>query len=369
MKSLGPALLLSLLAALLGGCHNAPSASAPAIESVTAHIVSSSQQDVATTLRATGTLHARRSSILSAQVTGRVRQVLVQEGDAVRTGQTLLVIDDASLRASMQQAQAGIMAAQKQQQAAQSESTLAESTLARYRQLQQQKSVSPQEMDEIAHRAEGASARTASALAQVEAARAQASGAKAMLSYARIVAPFHGYITARMVDPGTMAAPGVPLLQVESAGALQLIVSVDESAIHHLQRGMKIAIHIDGAPQTVHAGVVREILPAADAASHSFAVKIDLPASPQLHAGIFGSARIETGRHRAVLAPLSAIVQRGSLQYVYVVDSNQMARLRAITTGQRQGNVIEVLSGLSAQEQLIDQPLDRDLDGKRIEAR
>ena len=83
--------------------------------------------------------------------------------------------------------------------------------------------------------------------AQTEAARAQVSGARTMLGYTRLPAPFSGIVTARMADPGTMAAPGVPLLQVDQAGALQLDATVDESAIGAVHKGMKVQVAIDGA--------------------------------------------------------------------------------------------------------------------------
>jgi len=85
--------------------------------------------------------------VVSAQVVGRIQQVLVREGDSVRAGQTLVVLDDAALRASAEQAQAGVKAAQDEQAAAQTDAKLAASTLDRYRQLQAEKSISPQEMD------------------------------------------------------------------------------------------------------------------------------------------------------------------------------------------------------------------------------
>ena len=141
-----------------------------------------------------------------------------------------------------------VKAAESQEAAAQTQSALAASTLARYKQLQAEKSVSPQEMDEVTRRAEAAAAGVDAVRAQRDAAKAQESGARAMLGYTRLNAPFAGVVTARMADPGTMAAPGVPLLQIESAGPLQLQAAVDESAIGSVRKGMKISVTIDGAP-------------------------------------------------------------------------------------------------------------------------
>jgi RND family efflux transporter MFP subunit len=353
---------------MLAGCHSTESASSTTAQTVQARVVESHQQDAPVTMRATGTLHARESATISAQVMGRIDQVLVHEGDNVQAGQTLVILDDATLRSASDQAQAGVRAAENQQAAAQAEAALAASTLGRYKQLQAEKSVSPQEMDEVTRRAEAAQSRVDAVRAQTDAAKAQVIGARSMLGYARLRAPFAGVVTGRMADPGTMAAPGVPLLQVDSNGLLQLQATIDESAIGSIRKGMKTSIVIDGVPKDELSGTVAEVVPAADPSSHSFLVKIDLAPSTQLHAGMYGSAEFATGTHQAILMPRSAVVLRGSLSCIYVLDANGIAQLRSITLGAPQGEMVEVLSGVSAGEKLVDLPGDRDLAGKRIEA-
>ena len=367
MKNVLSIFLLASTGAVLAGCHSSePVRPAPA-ETMQARVVESRQQQTPVTVRANGTLHAHQTAVISAQVVGRVQEVLVREGDTVRAGQTLAVLDDATLRAAADQAQAGVRAAENQQAAAQSNADLAASTLGRYKQLQAQKSVSPQELDEVARRAEGSAVQVDALRAQAAAAKAQESGARAMLAYARITAPFAGVITARMADPGTLASPGVPLLQIDSAGPLQLQAAVDESAIGVIRKGMKINVSIDAAPSLEPAGTVAEIVPAADPASHSFLVKIDLPPSSQLRAGMYATAAIATGNRAAIVAPRSAVVMRGSLPCTYVLDGNGIAQLRYVTLGAQQGDMVEILSGLSASEKLVDDPGDRELAGKRIE--
>ena len=96
------------------------------------------------------------------------------------------------------------------------------------------------------------------------------------------------------------------------------------------------------------AGTVAEIVPAADPSSHSFLVKIDLPSSSQSRAGMYGTAEFANGTRQAILIPRSAVVARGSLNCVYVLDGQGIAQLRYITLGAAQGNLVEVLSGVSA---------------------
>ena len=168
MKIVFTSCLLAAFAALMAGCHGNEPTSPAAVQTAQARVVESQQQQVPLNMRATGTVHARETAVVSAQVVGRIQQVLVREGDSVRAGQTLVVLDDAALRASAEQAQAGVKAAQDEQAAAQTDAKLAASTLDRYRQLQAEKSVSPQEMDEVAQRAEASSARLEAVRAQTE---------------------------------------------------------------------------------------------------------------------------------------------------------------------------------------------------------
>ena len=367
MKGFGYIGLLALISGAVLGCKSSePGASAP-VETVRARIVESRQEQVPVTVKATGALRARQTAILSAQVMGRVQHVLVHEGDSVRAGQTLVIVDDATLKSSAEQAEAAVKAADNQQIAAQTNADLAASTLARYKQLQSQKSVSPQEMDEVTRRAEAANAQVDALRAQSNAMEAQLAGSRAMLGYTKIVAPFAGVITGRMVDPGALASPGVPLVQIESAEPLQLQASVAESAIEFIHKGMKLSVSIDSAPDMDPSGTLSEIVPAADASSHSFLIKIDLPSSKNLHAGVYATAAIPTGTKEAILVARSAVVVRGSLACAYVLDSNNIAQLRYVALGSPHGDAVEILSGIAVNEKLVNDPSDRDLAGKRIE--
>lgn len=352
--------------ALIVGCHSDTPVRSAAVQTVQTRIVESRQQEVPQVLRTTGTLHSRETAILSAQVVGRVQQVTVHEGDNVAAGQTLVVLDDSTLRSSADQAEAAVKAVASQQAAAQTNADLAASTLVRYQQLQAQKSVSPQEMDEVTRRAQAAAAQVDAIRAQGNAAKAQASGASSMLGYTRIRAPFAGVITARTADPGALAAPGVPLLQIDSAGALQFQTTVDESSIAAIHLRMKVPVRLDAVPSTTE-GTVAQIVPAADPSSHTFLVKIDLPSSKSLRAGMYGTAEIATGTREAIVVPRSAVVVRGSLACAYVLDSSGIAQLRYVTLGHEQDGMVEIFSGISAGEKLVDAPADRDLSGKRID--
>lgn len=364
MKFLG--LLAS--ATLVAGCTKESKTPVQAPAVVQARVVHASREQEPQLIWTTGTVHARETATLSAQVAEPVRRVLVQAGDHVRAGQVLVVLDDAAMRSQLSGAMASASAVDKQQMAARSSASLAESTLARYQMLKDEKSVSPQEFDEMQKRAEGAQLQVQSLDAQRQAAQAQIASARTELSYAQLRAPFRGVVTQRLADPGTLAAPGVPLVQVDSDGPLQIDTSVDESEVGAVSLGMKVPVKVDGIADGTLVGTVAQIVPAADPASRSFQVKLDVPATKGLRAGMFASAGFPGGARAMILAPQSAVVVRGSLACVYALDANGLAQLRYVTTGERYGEKVEILSGLAAGESVVDQPGDRELQGMRIEA-
>jgi RND family efflux transporter MFP subunit len=324
-------------------------------------------QKLPETVDTVGTVRAVESAALSSQVMGTVASIAVREGDHVRAGQILLSIDAAQLASQVDRAHASVVAMGQQIASAESDAALAASTLKRFDMLKAQKSVSPQEFDEIQSRSQAASARLAMVRSQESEARAAEAAARTMLGYTRIRAPFDGVITERRVDPGVMATPGSPLLTIEKAGALRLEVSVDESLLSLVRAGASIPVTIDTLGSEPMNGRVTQIVPAADPVSRSFLVKIDLPVVPGLHSGMFGHALLLRGSKDTLLIPRTAVIVHGSMQGVYVVGQNQILELRYISAGNLHGNDMEVLSGLSAGETVVDSPGDRELGGKRIE--
>ena len=134
-----------------------------------------------------------------------------------------------------------------------------------------------------------------------------------------------------------------------------------------VKRGQTVNIALEALDCQIPARV-SEIVPAVDAASRAYIVKIDLPAMPNLRSGMFGRAWFPLGARTVVAVPQPALVDRGQLQSVFTVE-NGFARTRLVTTGQRAQNAVEVLSGLSEGETVIS-PLPSALaDGARVEVR
>ena len=131
--------------------------------------------------------------------------------------------------------------------------------------------------------------------------------------------------------------------------------------------GMKVPVTVDGVAGAMK-GTVAQIVPAADPASRSFQVKLNLPPAKNLHAGMYATADFPGASRQTILAPRSAVTMRGSLACMYVLNADGVAQLRYIALGSAHSDQVEVLSGLAAGELLVNDPGDRDLAGKRIES-
>lgn len=351
----------------ISGCSNERHAEATAPERVSnVAVIVAQHTTVPDLLEAAGTVRAAQTSQVASQIMGNIIEIRAHEGDRVRSGQILATIEDSQPRASVEQATAALTAAQKEVSGADSEFTLAEATLKRYQQLYEKKSVSPQEFDEIKARYQSAEARrdmARAAQAQADAALAQA---RTSLSYTRIRAPFTGVLTEKRADAGTLASPGMSVFTIEDTSRYRLETSVDESDVRLVQLGQIVPVLLDALGSSEFSGKVAQIIPAADPASRSFLVKVALPVDKRLRSGLFGRARFSRGERSALLIPQAAIVERGQLQGVYVIDANRVAGLRYVTLGRTTGQQVEVLSGLQDGEKIVAAPGSRELSGKQI---
>jgi RND family efflux transporter MFP subunit len=359
--------LIAVLSGGLSGCSNEHRAEPTAPETLTnVSVIVAQKKTVPDWLDAVGNVRAAQTSQVSSQMMGTIIEIRSHEGDRVQNGQVLAIIDDAQPRSAADQATAALAVAEKEVSAADSDLILAQTTLQRYQQLYDKKSVSPQEFDEIKARFQSTEARRDMARAGQTQASAVLTQAQNSLSYTRIRAPFSGIVTEKKADAGTLASPGMPLFTLEDTRSFRLEVTVDESDIRLVHVGQIGPVTIDALGNIQLPGKIMQIVPAADTASRSFLVKVELPADTRLRSGLFGRARFPRGERPALLIPATALLARGQLQGVYVLDSNQIAGLRYITIGKTTGEQVEVLAGLQAGEKLVAEPGERELGGKRI---
>ena len=361
--------LAVLLCGGLSGCSSERQLTPTAPETIRNVAVFAVQRaDVPDLLESAGTVRAVETTELASQMMGNIVELRVHEGDRVRRGQVLAVIDDAQPRAAVERATSAVNAAEQEVAASDSDLTLAQSTLNRYQNLYDKKSVSPQEFDEVKARYQAALAHRDEALAGQSQATAGLAQARASLSYTRILAPFDGVITEKKADAGTLASPGLPIFTVEGLGRYRLEAAVNENDLRYVRMGEQVPVVVDALDSTVLRGKVVQIVPAADPGSRSFLVKIELPVDVRLRSGLFGRAQFSRGERSSLLIPQSAVVERGQLQGVYVLGQNKAASLRYVTLGKKSGTQVEVLAGLQEGERLVTKPGELDLNGKRIEA-
>jgi membrane fusion protein, multidrug efflux system len=360
--------LAVVLAGGLSGCSSQPKPTLTTPESIrNLAVLPVRWAEAPDLLEGTGTVRAAQTSQLASQMMGNIVEVRVHEGDHVGRGQVLALIDDSQPRANVDRATAIESAAQQQLVAADSDLALAESTWKRYQNLYNKKSVSPQELDEVKARQQAALARRDMAQAGRSQAKAALAEARTSLDYTRIRAPFDGVVTDRKVDSGALASPGMPIFTVEDVHRYRLEATINESDLRYARIGQQVSVVIDALDNAELKGEIVQIVPAADSASRSFLVKIELPPDAQLRSGLFGRARFSRGVRQALLIPRAAVVERGQLQGVFVLDSNRVASLRYVTLGKPSGSAIEVLAGLQSGEWLVAKPGELDLNGKRIE--
>ena len=376
-----PLAAIAIISFGLTACREAPREVEASInpQTVAVPVVQVASVELPTVYEAVGTVRARTSTVIASKIMGSVREVKVHTGDAVGAGQLLVVIDSRDLDVAVRQSQAAreeaLSAREEVDQAvaaAQANLDLAKVTFRRMHDLYEKKSISDQEHDEASARLKAAQAgydmavaKRAQVAAKIQQASEAVSSAEVMRGYAEIRAPFGGIVTEKPVEPGSMAIPGAPMLTVEQTGALRLEVPVEESFLASVRVGQAVTVTLDSLDRTLEARV-SEIGPQVDPASRAFLVKIDLPSVPHLRSGVYGRAKFSRGTRPALVVPAAAVSEQGQLQSVIVVEDGS-ARTRLVTLGQRQGDVVEVLSGLNAGERVVSPRSTTLPDGARVE--
>ncbi len=312
-----------------------------------------------------GSVRSRRTIHVAAQIAGRVLEVARQAGERVSQGELLVRLDDREFVARVDQsrqalaaAEASIESARQREQQAHARLDQSSAAFERTRTLLAQRAATQAQLEDAqradlearAGVAESAAA-LASATAQREAARAALAETEAALSHAGIRSPIDGLVSERRAEPGDSAAPGVPLLVLLDPAALRVEASVREGLIGHVSRGQELAVELPATGAHLM-GRVSEILPAADARTRSFEVRIDLPESSGVHAGMFARVRIAVGERELVRAPAKCFQRVGQL-WTTLVREEGVWRARVVTLGEELApGTVEVLSGLRGGETL-----------------
>jgi len=275
---------------------------------------------------------------VTSRMSGYIHELLVREGDRVRRGQIIARLDGADVEGSIRQSRAGVGAAS---------SALADAQIdfERFQRLYERASVSENEWRKVRLKRDAAR----ESLNQAQAAQDTANAQRA---YVDIRSPDDGVVVARLKQAGDLAAPGAPMLTLEVGRALLFETSVSEAHVAAIAVGSRARVKIDALTQ-VNEGTVSRVVPSGDPVTRSYLVKVALPETAGLMPGMFGRASFAVGDSPSLLVPAQALVERGGLRGVFLVDEAGLARFRWLRTGREWPDRIEVTAGLAAGERIV----------------
>lgn len=358
------------MAMMISGCSNqhetaSSQPSAPQhVSGITLESVKASE--LPDTFEASGTVRARTSAMVSCRIPGVISVLKVREGDRVKKGELLIQLDARENQATAAVATAGIEDAQHALDEANARKKFADSTLERYQHLYKEQAISRQEFDIKLTEHEVATQSLARAQARLKQAQQGARAATTFADYTRIVAPISGIIVSKQADLGGSVFPGQPIMTIEDEGSYQLELAIPETMAAKARPGIPVQVTLD-AISAVFSARIAEVVPAADPGSRTFTAKIALNRKG-LKSGMFGRGTVALGTGtKGIMIPRRALLERGSLAYVWVVDKEKIAHLRLVKPGKASAERVELLSGLSDGEQIAISGLDKLSDGAKVD--
>lgn len=288
-----------------------------------------------------GVIEAVRQATVSAQTSGQVRRVHFDVDDAVAPGQVIIELNDTEQQARLKQAEAGLREAQAGLQDARQ-------NFARIEGIYQRQLASQAQLDQARNQLNAAEARKNRAQAAVAEARQQ-------LEYTRVVAPYGGIVTERHVEEGASVNPGQPLLSGISLEELRVVVALPQRYTASAREKREARVTLDTGRVLETDSMI--FYPYADPATHTFRVRMNLKNTEgDLFPGMLVKVSLPVAERTALWIPAQALVQRGELRAVYVLDAREQPRLRQVRVGSRDGERLEILSGLSEGETLVINP-------------
>jgi RND family efflux transporter MFP subunit len=355
---------------------------APVVQTATA-VAAGAGGGAAAVLQATGYLTARRSATVSAQITGTLTQVLIEEGDRVQKGQVLARLDDSALKASLNVAQAQVAAMQAQVAQAQAQLRQAEADSRRQDELAASGMMSRQAAEQARTAVQTVGATLEARRREGDAARAQLAAAQVQYDYTVVRAPFAGVVTVKAAQVGEIISPlsagggftrtGVGT--IVDMDSLEVVVDVNEAFIGQVRPEMACEAVPDAYPDWKIPARVLAIIPAADRGKATVKVRIALDQKDARLVPDMGVRVAFLGQKPAagapppkgVLVPPLALVQRDSAVVVFVVGAGDRVERRAVKAAPQEiGSLKLVTDGLAAGETVVLSPPAALADGDRI---
>jgi len=294
-------------------------------EAVPVEVAKATRRPIAASYSGTAPLEARGEAQVVAKTSGVALSVLVEEGQPVRAGQTLVRLD--ASRAALQAAQS---AAQMRK---------LENNYARARQLGEQKLMSANDLDQIKYDLENA--RAVNRLANLE------------LSYANVVAPISGVIAQRSIKPGNFVQINSPILRIVDNSRLEAVLNVPERELATLKAGLPVKLVVDALPGQSFIGKVDRVAPVVDSGSGTFRVVCAFQGGGLLQPGMFGRIAIDYDqRANALVVPRGALLDDEGDPAVFVARNGKAARV-SVKLGYLDGQWAEVRDGVKEGDQVV----------------
>jgi len=352
------------------------------VEAATAVAPASGDSGSMAVLQATGYVTARREATVSAQITGTMIKVMIEEGERVEAGQVLALLEDTAQRAALAQAQAQLRAAQAQLVQFQSQLAQNRRDLKRAEDLVGRRLVSEQAVEVARTQVETEAAQVETQKKQVELAQAGVQGAQVQLDYCTIRAPFTGVIIAKAAQVGEIVSPfsagggftRTGIGTIVDMDSLEIEVDVNESYINRVVANQKIDAVLDAYPDWKIPGHVIAIIPTADRSKATVKVRVamdqkDARIVPDMGVRVSfleeaPKAGAPVAAPKGVLVPSGSLVQRDGKNAVFAIDGDK-ARVRAVTPGQTMGD-LRLVEGIAAGTRVVRNPPEELSDGARV---
>ncbi len=264
---------------------------------------------------------------ISSRLSGYIRNINVREGSRVEKGDVLFRVDPVDAKQALAQAEADLADAAADRD--------------RFKSLLAENAISQQQFDKAALRYKLAASKVAQARNQ--------------LTYAEVRAPLGGVVVQKHMNNGDLASPGVPILVLEDPSHLLVETHISEQYLADIQVGDSVELHIASIDTPVSA-TVRQVVPAADAGSYQFLVKLSLPTHKAVHPGMFAEVVFDVGQRQGLVIPESGVVERHGMTAVYRVDDDNILRYRLVRLGPRQAAGVEVVAGLNSGQRIVAAP-------------
>ena len=303
-----------------------------------------------------GSVQPERRADLRAEIGAVVQQVLKENGEAVRTGDLLVRLDDTAIRDSLMSADEAVRASSQAFEQAE-------------RQVQRLKTLQAQGMTSM-QALEDAEVRRNNAQSDLVAARARGVSARQQLRRTEVRAPFEGVVSERKVSAGDTAQVGKELVKVIDPRSMRFEGLVSADRMHELKTGQVVSFRVNGFAQTAFAGTVRRIDAAANATTRQVEVIVafnDAAAAPRV-GGLFAEGRVETGGAQALMLAEGSVVRAGEDTRVWRVNGNVVNKV-PVKLGERDARSGDypVLSGLVAGDRVLRSPGSALVDGQQVE--